>query len=214
MPVVILLGPPGSGKGTQAARLAAKAQAIRLTTGELLRSAARDGTRLGRSAESYMNRGELVPDEIMIGLIREQLSGTKAGSGFILDGFPRTQVQAEALEAMLQEQGTRIEHAVLLEVPEAEIVDRLSGRRECPQCHAGYHLRFSPPRVSAVCDQCSAALIQRADDNEDTIRTRLAVYTAATAPLVAHYERHGVLRRVHGVGDPEVVFAAIWAQVS
>ncbi|MBI4237990.1 MAG: adenylate kinase [Deltaproteobacteria bacterium] len=211
---VILLGPPGSGKGTQAARLATQAKALRLTTGELLRSAVRDGTQLGRSAEGYMNRGELVPDAVMIGLIQEQLNRAAVGSGFVLDGFPRTTAQAEALATMLCQHGGRVEHAVLLDVPEPEIVARLSGRRECAACHAGYHLRFSPPQVVDKCDQCGGALIQRSDDNEATIRKRLAVYAAATAPLVDFYERQGILRRVAGVGGPDLVFAAIWSQVS
>ncbi len=202
---IILLGPPGCGKGTQAARLGELAGIPRLTTGEMLRTAVRNGTALGQQAQSCMERGALVPDDIIIGLMKEQVLGTRCAKGYILDGFPRTYAQAAALDTLLEQHGQRIDHALAFAVPEEEILRRLTGRRECPQCGTSYHVVLQPPRVAGVCDRCNVALVQRADDRDDTVRKRLQVYNQSTAPLIAHYQQQGVLRSVNAVGDVAAV---------
>ncbi len=202
---IILLGPPGCGKGTQAARIAEYARIPRLTTGELLRTAVRNGTVLGQQAKKCMEQGALVPDDIIIGLMREQVSSANCRSGYILDGFPRTRPQAEALDTLLEQCGQRIDHALAFDVPEEEILQRLTGRRECPQCGAGYHVQFQPPRVAGQCDRCGAALVQRSDDTEQTVRIRLRVYQESTEPLIVYYQDQGVLRPVNAVGSIDTV---------
>ncbi|MBI2346134.1 MAG: adenylate kinase [Deltaproteobacteria bacterium] len=206
---IVLLGQPGSGKGTQAQRLAAAQGIPRLTTGEMLRVAVRDGAPLGKDAKRYMERGDLVPDQLIVALMQERMGTADCARGYILDGFPRTRVQAEALDAMLTTVGAALQHVLLLEVDEAEIRRRLSGRRECPKCGSTFHLTAQPPKVAGVCDRCQTALVQRPDDQEATIARRLAVYVRETKPLIGYYEARGLLRRVTAPGGPDEVFRAI-----
>lgn len=202
---IILIGPPGCGKGTQAARISQLAGIPRLTTGELLRSAVRNGTALGKSAQAHMEQGTLVPDDIIIGLMGEQIKHAQCVNGYVLDGFPRTAQQAQALHELLQECGQQVDHAIAFSAPETEILQRLTGRRECPQCGAGYHLIFQPARVAGQCDTCGTAIVQRADDAEATVRKRLQVYEQSTAPLIRYYKQQGVLRAVDAVGSIDAV---------
>lgn len=184
---VILFGPPGAGKGTQGALLAERFGLLRLSTGDMLRDAVRAGSALGQRAQGIMAAGELVPDDLILAMVRETLEGPTAAEGVVFDGFPRTRPQAEALDGLLRETGRSLESVLVLDVDDDEIVRRLSGRRSCPQCGAVYHAEFDPPRVAGVCDRCGAALVQRPDDSETTIRRRLDVYREQTAPLLAYY---------------------------
>ena len=207
---VILLGAPGAGKGTQAERIVVRFGLPHISTGEMLRAAVGAGTEMGREAQKYMEAGALVPDEVVIGVVRERLAEGDAGSGFLLDGFPRTIEQAEQLDAMLAEGGRAVSHVVLIDVPEDELVERLAGRRMCKGCGKGYHVVFDPPQALDVCDACGSELYQRTDDNEATVRNRLTVYRAQTEPLVGYYEERGVLRNAHGGGKmPDEVFAQV-----
>ncbi len=205
---LILLGPPGAGKGTQAERLVAKYQIPQISTGDILRAAVRDGTDLGKTAKSYMDSGGLVPDAVVIGIIEERLKEDDCANGYILDGFPRTVAQADALKNVLAGMGQAIDHVVSVEVPNEDLVERLSGRRSC-KCGAMYHVTFNPPKKEGVCDKCGGELFQRADDQEETIRSRLAVYEEQTAPLIAYYEKAGLLRRIDGVGSLDEIFGRI-----
>ncbi len=202
---LILLGAPGAGKGTQAQRLAQRFGIPQISTGDMLRAARREGTPLGRKAEEYMNKGALVPDEVVIGLVEERLSRPDAKAGFILDGFPRTIAQAEALDGVLRKLGRAKLRVIDVQVPEATLIERLSGRLSCPKCGASYHVKFTPPKTDNVCDNCGAALVTRADDKPEAIAQRLREYHDKTAPLVAYYQRAGVLKTIDGVGELEVV---------
>ena len=202
---LIMLGPPGAGKGTQAQKLLERLEISQISTGDLLRQAVRGGTDLGKQAKGYMDRGELVPDSIVIGMIRQRLTEKDCQRGFILDGFPRAVTQAEALDGMLQELEHKLDHVISIEVEEEELVERLSGRLSCPKCSAMFHKIFSPPKNSGVCDQCGGALIVRADDNEETIRNRIEVYKKQTEPLKDFYQKKGLLRRIDGQGSPESI---------
>ena len=207
---VILLGAPGAGKGTQAERIVARYGLPHISTGEMLRAALEAGTEMGLAAKRYMDAGELVPDEVVIGVVRDRLAEPDADRGFLLDGFPRTIEQAERLDAMLAEAGRAVSHAVLIDVPEDELVQRISGRRSCSGCGKLYNVTFDPPRAEGVCDVCGAALLQRADDNEETVRNRLAVYRRQTAPLETYYAEKGVLGEAHGGGRlPDDVFEQV-----
>ena len=206
---LILLGAPGAGKGTQSKLLQEKLHIPQISTGDMLRAAKQAQTPLGLKAETFMNAGKLVPDEVVIGLIRERLAEPDTQKGFILDGFPRTVAQAEALGGLLKDLKRSLNGVINLEVPEAELLERLTGRRTCGACGTGYHLRFSPPKQAGLCDRCGEALIQREDDQEATIRRRLKVYHEQTAPLVAYYEREGLLRSFTGVGSTEEVFGRL-----
>jgi adenylate kinase len=199
-----LLGPPGSGKGTQAERLQEDLRLPYYSTGNILRAAVRDGTELGRKAKAYMDRGDLVPDDVIIGVIAERIAAHEAEDGFILDGFPRTVGQAEALEARMDELSKRLTAALLIEVSDEEIVRRLGGRRTCPNGHV-FHVEFDPPEQEGVCDVCGADLTVRGDDKPDVIKNRLEQYREKTEPLVAWYEDRGVLERVDGEKDPDEV---------
>ena len=201
---LILLGPPGSGKGTQGERLQEDLELPYWATGDILRAAVREGTQIGREAKDYMDRGDLVPDEVMVGVIAERIDSKEAEDGFILDGFPRTQVQAEALNEKLDELGRSISAVILIEVDDEEVVRRLGGRRICPSGHV-YHVDFDPPANEGVCDVCGAALETRDDDKPDVIRHRLEQYQEKTAPLIGFYEDESVLMRVDGDQDPEEV---------
>jgi adenylate kinase len=207
---VILLGGPGSGKGTQAERIVAQFGLPHISTGEMLRAAVAQGTEMGRAAQKSMEAGALVPDEVVIGVVRDRLAETDAQAGFLLDGFPRTIAQAERLDSMLATAGRAVTQVILLDVPEDELVQRLAGRRLCRNCGKGYHVVFDPPAKEGVCDVCGGELYQRSDDNEATVRTRLGVYRAQTEPLVGYYEGHGVLRTAYGGGKmPDEVFEQV-----
>jgi adenylate kinase len=206
---LILLGAPGAGKGTQAQRLAARFGIPQISTGDMLRAAKREGTPLGKRAEEYMNKGALVPDEVVIGLVEERLGKEDARAGFILDGFPRTIAQAEALARVLDKLGRAPLRVLDVQVPEAVLLERLGGRLSCPKDGASYHVKFSPPRVPGKCDNDGADLVTRADDKPEAIKQRLVEYRDKTAPLVDHYTKAGLLRSVDGVGDLEVVLDRI-----
>lgn len=208
--ILILLGPPGSGKGTQAKKLTEIKGWPQLSTGDMLRSAIKDQTDLGMKAKAFMDRGDLVPDEVVIGLIEERSQKADCREGFILDGFPRTINQAEALDGLLAPQGKKIDRAVLFEITDEEIVERLSGRRSCAACGAVYHIATSPPEKDGVCDACgSSDLILRDDDKASIIRNRLRVYREQTAPLIDYYDRHGVLKRVDALKTPEEILQSL-----
>ncbi|MFQ5828876.1 MAG: adenylate kinase [Candidatus Methylomirabilia bacterium] len=206
---VIFLGPPGSGKGTQARQLAAALGVAQIATGDMLREAVARQTALGLEADRYMSAGSLVPDEVMIGLVAERLDRDDARSGFLLDGFPRTVAQAEALERLLKDRGLGLDRVIFLEVSEEELLRRLTGRRVCQSCGAVFHLVSSPPKAPGRCDQCAASLVQREDDSEATARRRLEVYAKQTAPLLDYYGRRGLGVPVKSEGPVEVVQAAI-----
>jgi adenylate kinase len=210
---LMLVGPPGSGKGTQAKRIEAKLGLPQISTGDMLRAAKQAGTELGRRAQVFMDKGGLVPDDLVVGIIRERLAEGDTGAGFVLDGFPRTVPQAEALDAMLEATQTSLEHVVVIEVPEADIYDRITGRRSCPVDGSVYHLRFHPPQVSGKCDKCGADLYQREDDSAEKVGIRLAAFAAETAAVIPHYAAKGLVRRVDGTGAPDQVFDAISAIV-
>ena len=206
---LILLGPPGAGKGTQAVRLVEHYKIPQISTGDILRKAVKEGTEMGVMAKGYMDKGALVPDEVVIGIIRDRILESDCDNGYILDGFPRTIAQAEALEGMLSEMGSRIDHVVNISVNDEEIVKRLTGRRTCPACGAGYHIHFDPPEKEGVCDKCGGVLIQRDDDTEGTIRSRLKVYRDQTEPLISFYDGKGLLRTIPGEGGMEEIFKSI-----
>jgi len=201
---LVLLGPPGSGKGTQAERLQEDLDLPYYATGNILRAAVRDETDLGREAKAYMDRGDLVPDDVIIGVIAERIAGHEAEDGFILDGFPRTVGQAEALEQRLDELGKRLTAALLIDVSDDEVVRRLGGRRTCPNGHV-FHVEFDPPEQEGVCDVCGAELQIRDDDKPDVIKHRLDQYRLKTEPLVAWYDDRGLLERVDGAKEPDQV---------
>jgi adenylate kinase len=207
--VVVLLGGPGAGKGTQAERLSAALGIPHVSTGDLFREHLRAGTALGLAAQGYMERGELVPDEVTAGMARERLSKPDCAGGAILDGFPRTVAQALALEGMLAELGTKVSVVPYIVVPGEVLLARLAGRWTCRGCGALYHQLFGPPKVAAVCDRCGGALYQRADDTPETQRRRIEVYLAQTAPLVEFYRAKGLLVEVDGLAGIEPVQAAL-----
>ena len=202
---LILLGPPGSGKGTQGERLQEDFRLPYYATGDILRAAVRDGTELGRTAQEYMDKGDLVPDEVIIGVIGERVEAPEAGDGFILDGFPRTVGQADALQEEMEGLGRTITAAVLIDVDDDEVVRRLGGRRTCVKNGHIFHVEFDPPKNEDVCDVCGARLIVRDDDKPEVIRHRLETYQEKTKPLVEFYEGRGMLRRVDGTLKPDEV---------
>jgi adenylate kinase len=202
---LILLGPPGSGKGTQGERLQEDFRLPYYATGDILRAAVRDETELGTTAKEYMYRGDLVPDEVIIGVIGERVEGPEAADGFILDGFPRTVGQAEALEEEMEGLGRNITAAVLIDVDDEEVVRRLGGRRTCVKNGHIFHVEFDPPKNEGVCDVCGARLVVRDDDKPDVIRHRLETYHEKTAPLIDYYEEQGLLKRVDGSLQPDEV---------
>jgi len=207
---LILLGPPGVGKGTQGARLATTLGIEHISTGEMLRGAVAMGTDVGRQVADLMRHGQLVPDDLMVAIVRGRLVAPDVAGGFILDGFPRTVPQAEALESVLRDSGARLDAAVVLDAPVKTIIDRLAGRRVCPKCAATYHVRMDPPKKAAGhCDFDGAELELRHDDREEVVRDRLNVYTRKTAPLIRYYRRMGLLRPVSALGDPNEVFAML-----
>jgi adenylate kinase len=207
---IILLGPPGAGKGTQAGLLVAGRGMVQLSTGDMLRAAVKAETPIGLKAKAVMEAGELVSDEIVSGLIGESLDGLDAATGVIFDGYPRTAAQAESLDALLAARGRSLDHVIELEVDEDALVDRITGRFTCAKCGAGYHDRYKLPKVEGVCDVCgSTEFKRRPDDNEETVRTRMAEYRAKTAPILPIYEKRGLVSRVDGMADIDDVSAAI-----
>ncbi len=206
---LILVGPPGAGKGTQAKKLVAHFGIPQISTGEILRAAVKNETELGLKAKEYMEAGKLVSDDIVIGLIEERLREPDCEKGFILDGFPRTIAQADALEGILKKLDKRLDHVVVLIVPDEDVVERLSGRRVCKNCGMEYHIKFKPPKKEGVCDNCGGELYQRADDNEETIRNRLKVYHEQTAPLLGYYKERSLVREVDGTGEFDAIFDRI-----
>jgi adenylate kinase len=206
---VILLGPPGSGKGTQAQKMTERYNIPQISTGDILRGAVKERTPLGVEAQGYMDQGRLVPDEVVVGIVRDRLKASDCAEGFILDGFPRTLPQAGALDATMQELKRTIDHVVSIEVDKEELLKRLTGRRTCRTCGAMYHLIFDPPTRDGICDKCGGELYQRDDDQEKTIRERLQVYEEQTAPLIAYYREKKLLRTINGVGEIEEIFRAI-----
>lgn len=209
---LILLGPPGAGKGTQAQRLVERFDSVQISTGDMLRAAVKAGTALGTQAKAVMEAGELVPDELMVALIAERIEQPDCANGFILDGFPRTVAQADALDRMLAERGLALDKVVAMEVDEEALIERIVGRFSCADCGAGYHDQFNRPGTEGVCDHCgSGNFTRRADDNRETMTARLAAYHEQTAPIVPHYEAGGRFVRVDGSGSIEAIAAAIVA---
>lgn len=199
---IVLLGPPGSGKGTQGELLGEKLGYVRLSTGDMLREAVRNGTELGKKAKTYMDSGALVPNDLIIGLMKEKIA--QAEGGVILDGFPRTVEQADALDQQL-----KVDLALNLDVPDEELINRLTKRRSCPDCNAVYHLIYNPPKVEGVCDKCGGKLYQRDDDKEETVANRLKVYRENTMPLIGYYEKKGVLVTIPGVGSIDEIYSQV-----
>ena len=206
---IVLLGPPGSGKGTQASALQKRRGIPHIASGDILRANVRDDTELGRQARPSMDRGDLVPDALILDMMAERLSQPDAGDGYILDGFPRTVAQAEALEQRLQQMDRELDAVIYLRVPQAEILRRLSGRRTCPACNAVYHVDTMPPQREGVCDACGAELVQRQDEKLDVIRTRLEVYTEQTQPLLLFYRERRLLHEIDGTIGVDNVMEAI-----
>jgi adenylate kinase len=206
---LIVIGPPGSGKGTQGRLIAERYHIPQISTGDILREAVRNGSALGLEAKTSMVRGELVPDEVVIGIIEDRLMQRDCGKGFLLDGFPRTVAQADALERMLGKRGLVIDHVINIEIEMEELVKRLRGRRTCSRCGAMYHLLFNPPKKEGVCDQCGGSLYQRDDDKEETIRSRFEVYSQQTEPVIQYYASKGLVRSINGVGHMDDIFHRI-----
>jgi adenylate kinase len=208
---VVLLGPPGAGKGTHAKLLQEKFAACQISTGDILRQAVAEQTSLGKEAAQYIDRGALVPDDVIVGLVAERLKEKDCEKGFILDGFPRTIPQAESLDAMLREMRLSLNRALSVQVPRSVIIERLAGRRSCKNCGALAHVVFSPPKKEGVCDRCGGELYQRQDDKEETVAHRLKVYEQQTAPLVDYYRRRGLLREIDGVGAIDEIRSRVTA---
>lgn len=206
---LILLGAPGSGKGTQAKFLVQKYSIPQISTGDILREEVKSGTVLGLKAKEYMDKGRLVPDGVVVGMVEERVKKGDCTAGFILDGFPRTVAQADALEGTLQRMKKALSRVILVNVDEDELVKRLTGRRVCEKCGAGYHVIFDPPKQEGVCDKCQGKLYQRDDDKESTIRNRLKVYNNQTAPLIEYYQKKQLLSMVDGMGSIEEIFGRI-----
>jgi adenylate kinase len=207
---IILLGPPGAGKGTQAQRLQHDRGLIQLSTGDMLRAAVASGSELGQKAKGIMERGELVPDALMVGLIEDRIAQPDCAKGFILDGFPRTEAQAKALDEMLKRSGKSLDRVVEMEVDEKALTERVVGRFTCAKCGTGYHDKFKRPKVDGVCDVCgNKEFSRRKDDNADTMKTRMAAYRAQTAPLLPYYAARGVLKKVDGMAQMDSVYRQI-----
>lgn len=212
---LILLGPPGAGKGTQAKRLEETHGLVQLATGDMLRAAAASGSEFGRRVKAIMDTGALVDDATIIELIANRISQPDAARGFILDGFPRTVPQAEALDRMLAARGQKVDHVILMEVDEPTLIDRISGRFSCAKCGASYHERYNPPKAEGECDLCGATdFIHRADDRPEAIATRLAAYRNQTAPILPYYRDRGILRSVDGMADIDEVTGEIEALIA
>ncbi|MEW6067107.1 MAG: adenylate kinase [Nitrospirota bacterium] len=206
---LVLLGAPGAGKGTQAKKLIEKYSIPQISTGDLLRAAVAAGTPLGKEAKSYMDKGELVPDKVVLGMVEERLKKDDCKKGYILDGFPRNTVQAEALDKMLASLKMPLDAALSVDVPLEDLMKRLTGRRTCKSCGQMYNVYFGPSKKQGICDKCGGELFQRDDDKEQTIKKRLEVYTAQTAPLMDYYKKKGILKSVKGVGSIDEIFKKV-----
>jgi adenylate kinase len=206
---LVLLGAPGAGKGTQAKKLIEKYGIPQISTGDLLRAAVSAGTQLGKEAKSYMDKGELVPDRVVLGMVEERLKQDDCKKGYILDGFPRNVAQAEALDKMLNDLGMSLDAALSVDVPFDDLMKRLTGRRTCKACGQMYNIYFNPPKKEGVCDKCGGELFQRDDDKEETIKKRLEVYNSQTSPLIDYYSKKGILKSVNGTGSIDEIFANI-----
>jgi len=206
---LVLMGLPGAGKGTQAEKIVGKYNIPHISTGDMFRGAIKEGTELGLQAKAFMDKGELVPDDVTIGIVRERLSKEDCKNGFLLDGFPRTVAQAEALDSMLFDLGKKIDYVINIDVDQSILMERLTGRRICKNCGATYHLVFNPPAKEGICDRCGGELYQRADDNAETVQNRLDVNIQQAKPLFHFYEEKGYLRNINGQQDIDVVFADI-----
>ncbi|MFM8552580.1 MAG: adenylate kinase [Nitrospiraceae bacterium] len=202
---MVFLGAPGVGKGTQAERLATRYRVPKISTGDILREAVRNRTSLGLEAKACMEQGKLVPDSVVIGIVKAKLAEPDCADGFLLDGFPRTVGQAEELVAILGASGKSLDRVLNVVVPRADVVRRLSGRRSCPKCQSVYHIDFAPPKQDGLCDQCGSALVQRSDDRKEAVETRLTVYEEQTAPLIAYYQQRHLLSDLDGTGQIEDV---------
>ena len=206
---IVLLGAPGAGKGTQAKMLIEKYRIPQISTGDILRKAVADGTPLGKEAKAIMERGELVPDKIVLGLVEERVKQDDCKKGFILDGFPRNTAQAEALDKLLNDLKMPLTSALSVDVPKEDLMKRLTGRRTCKGCQQMYNIYYTPPKKEGVCDKCGGELFQRADDKEETIKKRLDVYDAQTAPLIDYYKKKGILKSVVGKGSIDEIFKKV-----
>lgn len=202
---LMIMGPPGAGKGTQAERLVKDLDITHISTGDMFRAAIKEGTEMGKKAKDYMDKGQLVPDEVVVGLVKDRLSQPDCAKGFLLDGFPRTLPQADALSKTLDSMGIKLDGVINIEVPRERLMDRLTGRRVCRACGASYHVLFNAPKKEGVCDGCGGELYQRSDDNEETVSNRLDVYEAQTQPLIDYYQKQGVLLNINGDQDINLV---------
>jgi adenylate kinase len=209
--IIILLGPPGVGKGTQATAIKNRYQVPHISTGDIFRRNLAEGTPLGLEAKGYMEKGELVPDALVLDLVDSRLKEPDCKGGFLLDGFPRTPVQAEGLDRLLAARGVKVDHVVLLEVPDQTVVDRLAGRRVCKSCGGVWHLTHNPPPVDLICVSCGGEIYQRADDSPEAVLNRLNVYARQTGPLIGYYGDKGLIRPVDGTGSPPDVEKAVFA---
>ena len=210
---ILMMGPPGAGKGTQAEKLVADFPIPHISTGDMFRAAVKNGTALGKEAKKYMDAGGLVPDAVTIGIVKERLSEADCAKGFILDGFPRTEEQAVALDGILKGLNIKLTAAVNIDVPDSELISRVTGRRICKSCGATYHVKFNPPKKAGICDKCGGELFQRDDDKEATVKKRLEAYHSQTAPLITYYKKAGVYKEVDGTQQIDKVFADVVAVV-
>lgn len=209
----VLLGPPGAGKGTQAAELVKKYNVPQISTGDIFRKNIKEGTELGKKAQEYTNSGRLVPDELVVDLVKDRLLQDDCRNGYLLDGFPRTIFQAEQLDKFLEEQGQKLDIVINFEVGNETLIKRLTGRRMCRECGAGYHVTFSPPKTEGVCDKCGGELEQRKDDTVETAEKRLKVYEESTAPLIDYYTKTGVIRNFDAEKSREEILADLIAEI-
>ena len=206
---IIMLGAPGAGKGTQAKRIAQRYGIPHVSTGDIFRANIKNGTELGMKAKAYMDAGNLVPDEITIGMLLDRINEADCEKGYVLDGFPRTIPQAESLTAALKERGEKMDYAIDVDVPDENIINRMSGRRACLACGATYHIAYNPPKKEGVCDQCGEPLVLRKDDKPETVKNRLEVYHQQTQPLIDYYKKEGILAQVDGTQNMDQVFEDI-----
>ena len=211
---IVMLGAPGAGKGTQAIKIADKYDIPHISTGDIFRANIKGGTELGQKAKSYIDKGELVPDEVTIGMLLDRIAQDDCKNGYVLDGFPRTIPQAESLTEALKSQGDQIDFALNIDVPDEAIIERMSGRRVCPKCGATYHIVYAAPKTENICDKCGTELIIRSDDKPETVKDRLNVYHQQTEPLIAYYKTAGVLREVDGTQELPKVFEDVVAILS
>jgi adenylate kinase len=206
---LMLLGPPGAGKGTQAESISKKFNIPHISTGDIFRQNIKNGTELGQKAQEFMNKGLLVPDELVVDLVKDRLSQEDCQNGFLLDGFPRTIPQADALDRELNNMGINLDHVINIQVDREILIERAVGRRVCKQCGAAYHIKFNPPKAEGICDKCGGELEQRKDDLEATVAKRIEVYLEQTEPLIAYYSRKGIIQNIDGTQEIKTVFNSI-----